>query len=741
MNNSCPDGTGTPGVIDYTRSMYWDYDQDGQLTAVRDLNGQRELYSYDSDGNQTLAIEADGIEQASQSPIRIERTFDGFDEPTQTRVPDPSSPGRYLATSYQYDLDGNTTGQVVNLQEDQGGSQTAAGRAFAYTYNDVDQVTAQTDDWSSGTPAEELTYTYTPTGQLSSRLLAGQTGSWTPEQEADYSYYQNGLLEQLSNYSGSAQSGTLVEQHTLSYIKNGVYMNGDQVSDSFMLAGPDASAPCRTSASTCTAGWTYDAKDRLISEDPGSGSGAKTYTLDAAGDVLSDGSTQSTYSGQRLVSQTTGGVTIKYLYDALGNVACQVTSAWTQATCPAAGNAALLQSYTYDYKNRLIADTSYDGSGNVTASASYVLDALDRTVSETETHSGATTTTQTVYQGDSSAVSKETLSGAQSETKTYAYDALGNAITLSDATGGTTNRYSYLYDPRSSVSMLLDSTGAAKESYGYTAYGSKNASISKSASGFSTGSVPTNPVRFQGKRFDSGSGSYDMGARRYSATTGRWLSQDIYYGALDNLGLSQDPLTANRYAFLGANPINYVEADGHVSEGDAMQTFEGVGGESLVQEWEYGGKFDPEATRFDKENMHGTAYARNLRVWNSEHGLDPETGMPITAPEENGEHGNSKLSTKQQHLYEISEKETGKVHKYGVSGDRITQDGRSYRAQRQVNVLNRANEAKGISTRYTSRIIDYAENRADILEKERTAVRAFKDLHGESPRGNLRPKV
>ena len=118
--------------------------------------------------------------------------------------------------------------------------------------------------------------------------------------------------------------------------------------------------------------------------------------------------------------------------------------------------------------------------------------------------------------------------------------------------------------------MLLDSTGAAKESYGYTACGSPNAKITAKASGFSPNSVPTNPVRFQGKRFDSGSGSYDMGARRYSATTGRWLSQDIYYGALDNLGLSQDPLTANRYAFLGANPINYVEADGHSSAWDSF---------------------------------------------------------------------------------------------------------------------------------------------------------------------------
>jgi RHS repeat-associated protein len=248
-------------------------------------------------------------------------------------------------------------------------------------------------------------------------------------------------------------------------------------------------------------------------------------------------------------------------------MACQTSSSWTSGTCPADGDAALLQSYTYDYKNRQSAYAKYDGSGGLTDYADYVLDALDRTVSETEYHSGDVTTTNTVYQGDSTAVAKETLSGVQSGPKTYAYDAQDNAITLSD---GST-RYSYLYDPRSSVSMLLDSSGNVKESYGYTAYGSKNAAVTKSASGFSSGKVPTNPVRFQGKRFDSGSGSYDMGARRYSPSVGRWLQQDMYYGALDNLGLSQDPLTANRYAFLGANPVNYVEFDGHMPrwDGDA----------------------------------------------------------------------------------------------------------------------------------------------------------------------------
>ena len=79
-----PDGTGTPGVVDYTRAMYTDYYPDGLESAARDLASQRELFSYDADGNQTLAIEAVGIEQASQSrpgagsrrPRKRETAFD-----------------------------------------------------------------------------------------------------------------------------------------------------------------------------------------------------------------------------------------------------------------------------------------------------------------------------------------------------------------------------------------------------------------------------------------------------------------------------------------------------------------------------------------------------------------------------------------------------------------------------------------------------------------------------------------
>jgi RHS repeat-associated protein len=71
--------------------------------------------------------------------------------------------------------------------------------------------------------------------------------------------------------------------------------------------------------------------------------------------------------------------------------------------------------------------------------------------------------------------------------------------------------------------------------------------------------------RYSAKRLDTGSATYDMGARRFGPDTSRFLNQDIFHGALANLGLSTDPLTANRYALAAGNPISYREWDGHVA--------------------------------------------------------------------------------------------------------------------------------------------------------------------------------
>jgi YD repeat-containing protein len=215
----------------------------------------------------------------------------------------------------------------------------------------------------------------------------------------------------------------MIEQHTLTYIASGIYLNGNRASDVFQLKGPDAAAACY--AATCTASWTYDARDRLSQEVNGSGT-TTTFTLDIVGNVTSEapsgGTTITrTYSGQQLATQSSGGTTTKFLYDALGNQDCKVKSTFAGNSCPATGSD-LLEDWVYDYKNRLTAYTSYDGSGNLVNSVSYTNDPLDRPVQQTSTESGSTTNYELSYLGASDQLSKEVLTGATATTKKYAYE-------------------------------------------------------------------------------------------------------------------------------------------------------------------------------------------------------------------------------------------------------------------------------------------------------------------------------
>lgn len=62
---------------------------------------------------------------------------------------------------------------------------------------------------------------------------------------------------------------------------------------------------------------------------------------------------------------------------------------------------------------------------------------------------------------------------------------------------------------------------------------------------------------------DTASGNYNMGFRTYSTGMNRFLSRDMYNGAMADMRLAFDPMTGNRYAFAGGNPLSNVELDGH----------------------------------------------------------------------------------------------------------------------------------------------------------------------------------
>ena len=244
---------------------------------------------------------------------------------------------------------------------------------------------------------------------------------------------------------------------------------------------------------------------------------------------------------------------------------------------------------------------------------------------QVSTESAATTTYDFTYVGVTNALSKEALSGATNSTKRYAYDAFGNRATIAETVGATTSRYSYLYDPHTSVSLLIDQANVVKESYGYVGYGAANAALSKTAAGFSN---KTNPYRYTGKRLDTGSGTLDMGARRYSAGTGRFLQHDSYSGALANFRLAIDPLTNNRYLFAAGNPINFIEVDGHVAASVA-----GGGGDSIP-------------VTFTTTRADGVAVSVTIQVYDNRNGgTVTSVRTTYTWTNGSGQHQATKLET------------------------------------------------------------------------------------------------
>src|SRR6266540_790789 len=160
--------------------------------------------------------------------------------------------------------------------------------------------------------------------------------------------------------------------------------------------------------------------------------------------------------------------------------------------------------------------------------------------------------------------------------------------------------------PASVATINKDGNTATSASavYAYTPYGMEDDQASQAnqtdpskvlskgdqlwVNGTTRNDNPLNPFRFSAKRYDTGTQTLDTGARRFDLGSGRFLQQDLYRGALDDLGLSTDPLNQNRYALGAANPIGYTESDGHTaipdggggSSGTSSPSQSGGGGSS-----------------------------------------------------------------------------------------------------------------------------------------------------------------
>ncbi|MEV0663872.1 DNRLRE domain-containing protein [Actinomadura luteofluorescens] len=503
------------------------------VKLVRDNSGEADnekadfAFAYDANGN--LSDINDNSPGTAIDAYSV--TYTELNQVTRIEEKDGTTVER--ATGITYDPDGNpaTRSHEVNGQTNQ---------SSVYEYDARDLPFKITDKDSDTDPSPNVTtFTYTPRGQRDVQTKGNGN-------KVDYDYFLDGLLQHQIE---KKPNGTVVAEHALDYDPN-----GNKIRD----AARKMNADNHGAYIDTTTVWEYDPLDRIAKlTKSGSVQSTETYVHDANSNVVSqtvgDTSTTFTYDRNRLLKGATGGATAAYNYDPFGRL----------DTVTAGGQ--VIERNTYNGFDHVV-ENQRQGSGGGLTTTRYTYDPLDRTSTKTANAGTADAkTTSYNYLGLSNDVLTEASAGET--TKSYQYSPWGERLAQIkfNADGSKEDGY-YGYNSHTDVETLTDSNGDTKSTYGYTAYGKGD---DKETTGIdkpdpqNPAKEPYNPYRFNAKRWDSASGTYDMGFRNYDPGLNRFLSRDMYNGALADLGLATDPTTGNRYAFGGGNPVSAIEIDGH----------------------------------------------------------------------------------------------------------------------------------------------------------------------------------
>lgn len=488
-------------------------------SAETDTEKRTFTYVYDVNGNLT------SIDDTS-SGAKVDAYAIAYTDLNQVRKVTESLSGvEKKATSYTYDANGQ--------------SETVAhpSQFSKYTYDLREKVkTVSVGKSATDSTPKVTSYTYTDRGQkLKETKANGNT--------IDYTYFLDAALK--STTEKKADGTTLVASHTYAYDAN-----GNKAQD----VAKKMNADNRSAYLDSTTDFTYDPADRLTkSVKTGNGAGTETYIHDDNANVISQtvkgAGTTFQYDRNRLLTATSSGVAANYTYDPFGR----------QQSVISGGK--VIERSVYDGFDHVVESQKMDAGGAM-KSTTYTFDPLDRTASKTA--DGKTTDFE--YLGLSGEVLDEKVAGAL--TKSFQYSPWGERLSQSKHnTDGTTEDGYYGYNSHTDVETLTDKNGDTKATYGYTAYGNNDATeftgIDKPEAG-QPDKEEYNPYRFNAKRWDAQSGTYDMGFRDYSPGLNRFTTRDMYNGALDDMSLGADPYTSNRYAFTGGNPVSGVELDGHL---------------------------------------------------------------------------------------------------------------------------------------------------------------------------------
>jgi len=531
---------GTDTVYSTTK---YEYDRFGNLTKWTDPLGQYEEYTYDYNGNLT--------EKTDRNGNLAEYQYDGLNRLLSEYVSNPYDTNAYGLNIYTYALTGAKQ------------SMYSSGLSYTYEYGERGQLLNEyvsdgvEKEYSYDTAGNSLSLTLTIKDIIKSdldytydklnRLSTVQEGAAT---KATYTYDDNGNRASLAypenstiySYNLANSITSLTNKQGTTTISNYTYeytLDGNRIKESETVDLESTE-------------YIYDRLGRLLTEtekDNDITVESYSYTYDdysnrATKSVQTGGTTTYTYDvNNRLLKESTinGSVTLvtNYGYDNNGN---QITTWDEEEETNGTGTpSAHLEIIGEDTEPKATYNV-YNGfnqlvktnTGNIRAEYTYNADGL-RT---TKTVNGAET--RHIWSGANIIFEMSSIDEVQ-------YIRGINLICMDD---GTTESF-YMFNAHGDVVHLTSSsTGAITKDYTYDAFGIEE----------NPDSADQNPFRYCGEYFDKSSNTYYLRARYYNPAIGRFISEDTYWGD------SADPLSLNLYIYCANNPIVFWDPSGHKIE-------------------------------------------------------------------------------------------------------------------------------------------------------------------------------
>ncbi len=612
------------------------YDTVGNLTSYVNGNGNETTYAYDLVGNQVSIKDPlsniSEFEYNLNSQIAKVKNADGTSTEYAYDVLGQLTENKTENTKYNYDADGyissmedifgkttfetDALGRLVKETLPNGTStieytysklgdltklQYPNGMAAKYDYDYLDQIIGMTD--ISG---NSVRYLRDENENITEVIRANDSHTYLAYDEDDNVVSVKNIKEYktLLGKDKEDEISLFEYEYDLSgmIVKETITQNGN-TTERFYSYDDRCQVAMVTEKNTTNCGKTWSLTDTV-------------YTYDNAGNCLSEvvkkGENtlyKTAYEYNEADQLTVKTLTVdklkaitKYSYDKNGNLIKEVNSynmeyASALKCIELYVNITLTKgtkTYEYDNENRLVATYEngtlvqaimYDGAGN----RAYTLEKEIKTTAGTaeKVFNSCSTSGKNHIEYDKSIIKQNLLSKyGINAFNAFSYELTGYVVDLTKeysevlleygSNGAVTNvydygngrnsaiingiSYSYLYDGRGSVSQLTDKNGNTAISYAYNIYGKT----------FASNNLINNPYQYNAEYTDSSTGLQYLRARYYNPSTHRFQSKDTFQG------YTNKPITRNSYAYVGNNPINFVDPSGNSAKEYLGYFVEGV---------------------------------------------------------------------------------------------------------------------------------------------------------------------